>query len=98
MSDEPGSPGSTGGVSACSPEPCGDSDGSWAKPSSIPLAESGPEILVSNLPRASSASGHFALNLELSHGQRMSYENFLASAISRGLAEDSTKLPWEPGI
>ena len=99
MSEAPGSPVSAaGGVSACSPEPCGDSDGSWAQPSSNPLAESTPEVLVSHAPQASSASGLPASSLDFSHGQRMSYENFLASAISRGLAEDSTKLPWEQGI
>ena len=96
----PGSPGSSAGegVSACSPEPLDDSDGSWARPSSAPLRESGPEILVSLSPRASNASSEAALGVDFSHGQRMSYENFLASAISRGLAEDSSRLPWEQGI
>ena len=53
---------------------------------------------MSQVPQASSASGLSASCTEFSHGQRMSYENFLASAISRGLAEDSAKLPWEQGV
>ena len=60
-----------------------------SRPSSIPLAESGPEILSSNQPRTSTVSSNSALDLEFSHGQRMSYENFLASAISRGLGAHS---------
>ena len=98
MSQGPGSPDSEGGVSACSPEPCGDSDGSWVRPPSTPLPESGPEILSSSQHRTSTVSRNSASDLDFSHGQRMSYENFLASAISRGLAEDSAKLPWEQGI
>ena len=54
-------------------------------------------MLIGHIPQASSASSFSASSLDFSHGQRMSYENFLlASAISRGLA--STKLPWEQGI
>ncbi|CAE7440257.1 unnamed protein product [Symbiodinium necroappetens] len=89
MSNGPGSPESAGGISACSPEPFGDYDGSWAKPSSTPLPVLGSDLLIDPLPHASGSSGQPVSDTDFSHGQRMSYENFLASAISRGLAEDS---------
>ena len=35
---------------------------------------------------------------ERTHGQRTSYDNFLASAISNSISEASPRLPWEHGI
>ncbi|CAE7853945.1 unnamed protein product, partial [Symbiodinium necroappetens] len=101
--DEQCSPDLEGGESAGSPHE--DSDGSWIRPT-LPGSgagtsagvgiSSGPPALFA--PPSASSSSTRGADLDLSHGQRMSYENFLASAISQCIQEDSLKLPWERGI
>ena len=94
LSDDsaPGSPVS-GGQAADSPGLPEDSDGSWVRPSSnapeAPFRKAG----------ASSASLHASVpEAARTHGQRTSYDNFLASAISSSISEASPRLPWEQGI
>ena len=94
LSDDsaPGSPVS-GGQAADSPGLPEDSDGSWVRPSSV-----GPEAPFSKAG-TSSASLHAPVpEAARTHGQRTSYDNFLASAISNSISEASPRLPWEHGI
>ncbi|CAE7229698.1 unnamed protein product [Symbiodinium sp. CCMP2592] len=93
----PNSPGSAGDDTAGSFGLAEESDGSWANPSSDPAAAVTSISAPMTHSQPSSSSG-VRSELQMGHGQRMSYENFLASAISRSISESAPKFPWEQGI